>query len=249
MTWILEHLGDVLSLTLRHTWLAGVPLVLGLLIAVPLGWLGHRSPRLRGVLTVSAGLLYTVPSLALFVLMPLVLGTGILDPVNVVVAMTIYTVALLVRTVVDGLGSVPEEVDRAAVAMGYGPLRRFLGVQLPLAAPVIAAGLRVAAVSNVSMLSVASLIGVPQLGDLLTDGYNRDIPAELVAGILVFTWIILFIRNAAALQADTASAPRSAALAASCALCSRVSAVRTSWLTPRPRSTAVAAPRTRCPAP
>lgn len=193
MTWILEHLGDVLSLTLRHTWLAGVPLVLGLLIAVPLGWLGHRSPRLRGVLTVSAGLLYTVPSLALFVLMPLVLGTGILDPVNVVVAMTIYTVALLVRSVVDGLGSVPEDVARSATAMGYTPVRRFLGVDLPLAVPVIAAGLRVAAVSNVSIVSIASLIGVSQLGDLLVDGYNRAIGGELFAGIVACILLALVL--------------------------------------------------------
>ena len=193
MTWILEHLGDVLSLTLRHTWLAGVPLVLGLLIAVPLGWLGHRSPRLRGVLTVSAGLLYTVPSLALFVLMPLVLGTGILDPVNVVVAMTIYTVALLVRSVVDGLGSVPEDVARSATAMGYTPVRRFFGVDLPLAVPVIAAGLRVAAVSNVSIVSIASLIGVSQLGDLLVDGYNRAIGGELLAGIVACILLALVL--------------------------------------------------------
>ncbi|QOK22478.1 ABC transporter permease [Janibacter indicus] len=183
MSWILDHLDDVLSLTLRHTWLSGLPLVLGLLVALPLGWLAHRIPRLRGGVIVAAGLLYTVPSLALFVLMPLVLGTGILDPVNVVVAMTIYTVALLVRSVVDGLGSVPEEVERSATAMGYTPLRRFFGVELPLAVPVIAAGLRVAAVSNVSIVSIASLIGVSQLGDLLVDGYNRAIGGELLAGI------------------------------------------------------------------
>lgn len=166
-------------------------MLIGLALSIPLGWAAHRWPAGRGAVLTVTGLLYTVPSLALFILMPLVLGTKILDPTNVIVAMTIYTVALLVRTVVDGLGSVPEEVDRAAVAMGYGPLRRFLGVQLPLAAPVIAAGLRVAAVSNVSMLSVASLIGVPQLGDLLTDGYNRDIPAELVAGILACILVAL----------------------------------------------------------
>jgi osmoprotectant transport system permease protein len=129
-------------------------------------------------------LLYTIPSLALFVLMPLLLGTGILDPINVVVAMTIYTIALLVRSVVDGLGSVPEEVARSATAMGFTPVRRFFGVDLPLAVPVIAAGLRVAAVSNVSIVSIASLIGVNQLGDLLVDGYNRAISGELVAGIL-----------------------------------------------------------------
>lgn len=184
MSWILDHLDDILSLTLRHTWLAGVPLVIGLLISLPLGWLANRHRRLRGAVIVGAGLLYTVPSLALFVLMPLVLGTGILDPLNVVVAMTIYTIALLVRSVVDGLGSVPDEVARSATAMGYTPVRRFFGVDLPLAVPVIAAGLRVAAVSNVSIVSIASLIGVNQLGDLLVDGYNRAISGELAAGIL-----------------------------------------------------------------
>lgn len=183
MSWILDHLDDILTLTLRHTWLAGVPLVIGLLVSLPLGWLAHRHPRLRGAVIVSAGLLYTVPSLALFVLMPLVLGSGILDPINVVVAMTIYTIALLVRSVVDGLGSVPEDVARSATAMGYTPIRRFFGVDLPLAVPVIAAGLRVAAVSNVSIVSIASLIGVNQLGDLLVDGYNRAIGGELAAGI------------------------------------------------------------------
>lgn len=184
MSWILDHLDDIWSLTVSHTWLAGVPLLLGLLISLPLGWLANRHRRIRGAVVVTAGLLYTVPSLALFVLMPLVLGTGILDPLNVVVAMTIYTVALLVRSVVDGLGSVPEEVTRSATAMGYTPVRRFFGVDLPLAVPVIAAGLRVAAVSNVSIVSIASLIGVNQLGDLLVDGYNRAIAGELAAGIL-----------------------------------------------------------------
>ncbi|WP_068261610.1 ABC transporter permease [Janibacter limosus] len=184
MSWILDHLDDILSLTLRHAWLAGVPLVIGLLISLPLGWLANRHRRLRGAVIVGAGLLYTIPSLALFVLMPLLLGTGILDPINVVVAMTIYTIALLVRSVVDGLGSVPEEVARSATAMGFTPVRRFFGVDLPLAVPVIAAGLRVAAVSNVSIVSIASLIGVNQLGDLLVDGYNRAISGELVAGIL-----------------------------------------------------------------
>jgi len=191
MEWVGEHLDLISRLLTLHAWYAFLPLLIGLALSIPLGWAAHRWPAGRGAVLTVTGLLYTVPSLALFILMPLVLGTKILDPTNVIVAMTIYTVALLVRTVVDGLGSVPEEVDRAAVAMGYGPLRRFLGVQLPLAAPVIAAGLRVAAVSNVSMLSVASLIGVPQLGDLLTDGYNRDIPAELVAGILACILVAL----------------------------------------------------------
>ena len=198
MTWVNDHWGDIFTLARSHVWLAGVPLLLGLLIALPLGWAARRWSRLYPVLISTSGLLYTIPSLALFVLMPIILGTKVLDPVNVVVAMTIYTVALLVRTVADGLGSVPDHVLQAARAMGYGGLRRFFGVELPLAVPVIAAGLRVAAVSNVSIVSVASLIGVPQLGNLLTDGYDRFITAEIIAGIvacvvlaLVFDALIL----------------------------------------------------------
>ena len=184
MTWISGHLGDIWRLTVQHAVLAAIPLVLGLIVSIPLGWAAARSRRLVPVALAGTGLLYTIPSLALFILMPLILGTKILDPVNVIVAMTIYTVALLVRTVVDGLGSVPSHVDAAARAMGLGAFRRLVTVQLPLAVPVIAAGLRVAAVSNVSIVSVASIIGVSQLGSLLVDGYNRNIPGALWAGII-----------------------------------------------------------------
>lgn len=184
MDWILDHPDLVARLAVRHVWLAGVPLVLGLLISLVLGWVAHRVRWLRAAALTGSGLLYTIPSLALFVLMPLLLGTSILSPVNVLVAMTIYTVALLVRTVVDGLDSVPADASQAATAIGYGPVRRLLAVELPLAVPVIAAGLRVAAVSNVSIVSIASLVGVSQLGDLLVDGFNRAIGGELVAGVV-----------------------------------------------------------------
>ena len=184
MTWILDHLALIAQLTGRHTVLAGIPLVLGLLVSIPLGVLVHRYRVVAPLALAGTGLLYTIPSLALFILMPLILGTQILDPVNVIVAMTIYTVALLVRTVVDGLASVPDHVDAAAEAMGLGRFRRLMTVQLPLAIPVIAAGLRVAAVSNVSIVRVASLIGVSQLGSLLTDRFNRAIPGALWAGII-----------------------------------------------------------------
>lgn len=183
MSWVLDHIGQILSLAGQHAYLAGVPLVIGLLLALPLGWLARRYSRLYPPLIVGTGLLYTIPSLALFILMPLVIGTRILDPFNVVVAMTIYTVALLVRTVADGLGSVPGVVKQAATAMGYKRMGRFFTVELPLAVPVIAAGLRVAAVSNVSIVSVASLVGVSQLGYFLTDGYQRGFATELVVGI------------------------------------------------------------------
>ncbi|MDE2455930.1 MAG: ABC transporter permease subunit [Burkholderiales bacterium] len=180
--WFLHNASRVGALALTHAWLAGLPLVLGLAIALPLGWLAHRLPALRLAIVSLAGLLYTVPSLVLFILLPLVLGTRILDPVNVVAAMTLYTVALLVRTVADGLASVPEEVRQAALAMGFGAFRRWVSVELPLALPVISAGLRVAAVSNVSIVSIAALIGVVQLGSLFTEGFALLALPPIVVG-------------------------------------------------------------------
>ena len=184
MTWFLDHLDDVWSRALVHTYLAGVPLVVGLLLALPLGWLARRYPRLYAPFTAGFGLLYTIPSLALFVILPVLLGTRALDSINVVVAMTLYTVALLVRTVADALGAVPDHVQQSATAMGYTRLRRFFAVELPLAVPVISAGLRVAAVSNVSIVSVGTIIGVNQLGMFFSDGFNRDFYDPLFVGIL-----------------------------------------------------------------
>ena len=184
MTVLGTDLAEVVDLALQHAYLAGLPLLLGLLVSLPLGWLALRRRWLYPPLIAGTGLLYTIPSLALFVLLPGILGTRILDPVNVIVAMTLYTIALLTRTVADGLGSVPDHVRQAATAMGYGRLRRFFAVELPLAVPVVSAGLRVAAVSNVSMVSVAALIGVSQLGLLFTDGFSRGAMGPILAGIL-----------------------------------------------------------------
>jgi osmoprotectant transport system permease protein len=184
MQWIFEHLNDIGYYAVQHAWLAGLPLIIGLVISIPLGWLARRYRGLYTPVVVGTGLLYTIPSLALFILMPLIVGTQILDPLNVVIAMTIYTVALLTRTVADGLAAVPESVVASASAMGLGRVRRLFTVELPLAVPVIAAGLRVAAVSNVSIVSVAALIGVPQLGSLFTDGFNRDFLDPIIAGVI-----------------------------------------------------------------
>jgi osmoprotectant transport system permease protein len=204
MTWLNDHWDVVLDLLANHTYLAGLPLVIGLLVAIPLGWLAQHYRRLTTPLIVGTGLLYTIPSIALFILMPSILGTGFLDPVNVLVSMTIYTVALLTRTAYDGLASVPEEVRLSATAMGVRPLRRLFTVDLPLAVPVIAAGLRVASVSNVSIVSVAALIGVPQLGQLFTDGFQRDFADPLVVGVvgcvvlaLVFDLVIVLLARVA----------------------------------------------------
>ncbi|GEL19813.1 glycine/betaine ABC transporter permease [Pseudonocardia asaccharolytica DSM 44247 = NBRC 16224] len=181
------------ELTVQHLGFSLPPLLIGLLIALPLGWLANRTRTGRTVLINLAGLLFTIPSLALFVLLPIVLGTQILNPVNVIVALTIYTVALLVRTVADALAAVPQVVVNAATAMGFSPLRRFLAVELPMAVPVIVAGLRVAAVSAISLVTVGSVIGFGGLGRMFTDGFQRDIPQEITVGIVLVLALALAV--------------------------------------------------------
>lgn len=189
---------QMLELGVRHIYLAGLPLLIGLVVSIPLGWLAVRYRVAYPPLIAGSGLLYTIPSLALFILLPGILGTQILDPINVVAAMTVYTVALLVRTVADALAAVPSDVQQAATAMGYGGARRFFAVDLPMSIPVLAAGLRVAAVSNVSIVSVATLIGVSQLGTLFTQGFNLNRTGPILVGValcillaLLFDLVIL----------------------------------------------------------
>jgi osmoprotectant transport system permease protein len=182
--YLFTHLGDAWDLTLIHLWLSLVPLVLGLLIAVPLGALVQRTRGLRRFTTIVASIIFTIPSLALFVVLPLIIPTRILDEANVIVALTLYTVALLVRAVPEALDAVPPAVLDAATAVGYKPLTRILKVELPLAIPVLVASLRVVAVTNISMVSVGSVIGIGGLGTWFTEGYQADKSDQIIAGII-----------------------------------------------------------------
>jgi osmoprotectant transport system permease protein len=193
MNWVLSNLGYIGGLVADHIYFALVPVVIGLALAIPLGWLANRAGVGRTIAINLSGLLYTIPSLALFVFLPVVLGTGILDPINVIVALTVYTVALLVRTVADALAAVPAVLVDASTAMGYTPLRRFLAVELPVSIPVILAGVRVAAVSSISLVTVGSVIGFGGLGQMFTDGFQRSITAEVVAGIVLVVGIALIV--------------------------------------------------------
>lgn len=185
MDWVLRNSGLVLELTREHLVLSLLPVLLGLVLAIPLGWLANRRSWGRTLTLNAAGFLYTLPSLALFVFLPPIIGTRILDPLNVIVALTVYVLALLVRTVADGLSAVPERIVDSATAMGFRPVRRFLAVELPIAVPVIVAGLRVAAVSSISMVTVGSVIGFGGLGKMFTEGFQREIPQQTVAGIVL----------------------------------------------------------------
>ncbi|MCW2686741.1 MAG: transporter permease [Mycobacterium sp.] len=193
MNYLLTHLDDAWALTLIHLRLSLVPVLIGLIIAVPLGALVQRTTVLRRLTTVTASIIFTVPSLALFVVLPLIIPTRILDEANVIVALTLYTTALLVRAVPEALDAVPADVRDAATAIGYKPFTRVMKVELPLAIPVLVAGLRVVAVTNISMVSVGSVIGIGGLGTWFTEGYQSDKSDQIVAGIIAIFVVAIVV--------------------------------------------------------
>lgn len=184
MNWMVANIDQFVALFVEHTVLSVLPTLIGLVVAIPLGASLRGLPRARTVAVVIAGIVFTIPSLALFVVIPGLIGTRILDPLNVVIALSLYSLALLVRSVLDALDAVPAAVRGAAQAMGYSPLRRIVAVDLPIAVPVLVPALRVVAVTNVSLVSVGAVIGIGGLGRLFTAGYQRSYPDQIMAGIL-----------------------------------------------------------------
>ncbi|CPR10927.1 ABC transporter permease [Mycobacterium bohemicum DSM 44277] len=184
MHYLLTHLGEARALTLIHLRLSLLPVLIGLAIAVPLGVLVQHVPVARRLTTATASVVFTIPSLALFVVLPVIIGTRILDEANVVAALTAYTAALMVRAVLEALDAVPAQLRDAATAVGYPPVRRILQVELPLSVPVLVAGLRVVVVTNIAMVSVGSVIGIGGLGTWFTQGYQTDKSDEIFAGII-----------------------------------------------------------------
>lgn len=183
-TWLNAHWGYLFDLSGQHLYLAMVPVVIGFVLSIPLGWLATRNGIVRGTIFYVFGFLYSIPSIVLLIVLPAIVATQILDPVNLLIALTIYTVALMVRSVVDALTAVPLEVRTAATAMGFRPVRRFFAVDLPMSIPVLIAGLRVASVSSISLVSVGALLGIGGLGNLFTDGFHRGFVGEIVVGIV-----------------------------------------------------------------
>ncbi|MBF4579560.1 ABC transporter permease [Frigoribacterium sp. VKM Ac-2530] len=169
----------------QHVFLALVPVLIGIVVSLPIGYLAVRFGFLYHPLLNLSGILYAVPSIALIVLVPTIVGIQILSPLNIIIALSVYTIALLVRVVADGLKSVDPLVTEAASAMGYRRLRRLVSVELPIALPVMLAGLRVATVANVSLVSVGALIGVGGLGALFTRGQQLDYTPPIVVGIVL----------------------------------------------------------------
>ncbi|MCI4042723.1 MULTISPECIES: ABC transporter permease [unclassified Streptomyces] len=191
-SWIADHTDDLTTLTLSHLQAALTAVLLGLLISLPLAVLAHRVRRLRGLLLGLSNVLFTIPSIAVFVLLLPVTG---LTRTTTVIGLTIYTLVVLLRNTVEGLDSVPTRTKEAAKAMGARPLRTLLTVELPLALPVIMAGVRIATVMAISLVSVATYIGDGGLGQLFTDGFQRNFPTPVIVGV-VLTLLLAIVADA-----------------------------------------------------
>lgn len=193
MTWVANNLDTIASQLGAHLLQALPPIVLAFVLAIPLAKLASVRRWLPSAVSVGAGLLYAVPSLPLFIVLPLILGTGIRSTVNIVVALTLYGLALMVPSAIGAFASVSRPAMQAATAQGFAPLARFFQVELPLAGPVLLAGLRVVAVSTVSLVTVGGVLGVPSLGMLFIDGFQRGIIAEILTGIVLTAAVALIL--------------------------------------------------------
>lgn len=180
--WLSRHVPLVLAALIQHVELTLIAVVVGLVIAVPLGVIAHRSGPLRLAVLVVFGAFYTIPSLALFA--ALVPYTG-LSFTTAEVPLIGYNVLILVRNVLVGLDEVPRDVLDAADGMGYRPLARLLRVELPLATQSIFAGLRVALVSTIGLVTITALIGLGGLGSLIYKGLIEGFHTPLVVGMVL----------------------------------------------------------------
>lgn len=177
--WVHTHVGTISHATRQHVELTLIAVGIGLLISFPVALLAWRWRRLRGPVFAITGGLYTIPSLALFAL--LIPFTG-LSTTTVEVGLVSYTLLILVRNILIGLDAVPADVKEAARGMGFSPSRQLMRVELPLAVPAIIAGIRVATVTTIGLVTIAALLGQGGLGRLIYDGLERDFRTPLVIG-------------------------------------------------------------------
>ena len=184
MAWLQSSLGMIGGYAAMHAGYALPPLVIGLVVSLPVGWIINHAGRARGPVLAFVGALYAIPSLPLLMMLPAILGTRILDPANLEIALSLYAVALTIQCCADAFKAVDPILIESADAIGYGRMRRFLDVELPQAGPVILAGLRVVSVSTISLVTVGSLIGVDSLGLLFVEGYQRAFAFEIVVGVV-----------------------------------------------------------------
>jgi osmoprotectant transport system permease protein len=177
-----DYRPELTDATVQHLWITVVSVVVGLVIAVPLALLARRSPTVESIVVGGTTIIYTIPSLALFsLLLPF---TG-LSPTTVIIGLALYSLTILVRNVLAGLQAVPDEVVESARGMGYSNLRLLTRVELPLALPIIMAGLRVAAVSTVALATIGAIVSYGGLGNLLLQAVGNQFKAQIFAASLL----------------------------------------------------------------
>ncbi|GAB3939376.1 ABC transporter permease [Corynebacterium tapiri] len=185
MTWLKNNLGLIAELTLTHLALVIPAILIAIVVSIPVGYVAARRPRIGGPLSTLLALTYTIPALPLLVVIPAIIGTPLRSPVTIVVALSIYGIALMVRTAADAFGAVDSNVRLSARATGMSRGQILRKVDLPLAVPVLISGARVVAVSTISLATIGALVGITSLGTLLTDGFSRAIIAEVLTGIVL----------------------------------------------------------------
>jgi osmoprotectant transport system permease protein len=181
-SWVGRHLDDIGERLVQHVQLTGLAVLFGLLLAFPLALAAIRWPRLYGPILGLTGVLFTIPSLALFILLIPFTGLSIWTSL---IGLTIYTLLILVRNMVEGLRGVDRDVREAAQAMGYTRARQLFQVELPLALPVIMAGVRIATVTTIGLVAITALIGWGGLGQLFIDGFTLNFATPILVGMVL----------------------------------------------------------------
>ena len=195
MSWVGANLDLIAGHTGSHLLQALPPILIAFVLSLPMAKLANARGWLRTGVTTTSGLMYAIPSMPLFVLLPGLIGTSVRSPLNIAIALSLYGLALMVPAASDAFRSVDRHVLSSATAQGYAPLARFLHVELPLAGPVLLAGVRVVAVSTISLVTVGGVLGVSSLGMLFVDGFRRGIIAEIAAGV-VLTAVLALVTDA-----------------------------------------------------
>ena len=180
--WIFGHLDVIWQRLVEHVWLALLAVAIGFAISFALAIWSSRNRRVYAAVTATAGIVYTIPSLALFA--ALIPFTG-LSVLTAEIALVGYTLLVLIRNIVAGLDGVPRDIREAAEGMGYTASQRLWRVELPLAIPVIVAGLRIATVSTIGLMTVAAIIGQGGLGVFILEGLNSFFPTKVYLGAVL----------------------------------------------------------------
>jgi osmoprotectant transport system permease protein len=181
VTWTLNNYDRLLAALAEHVSMVSIALAISLAVAAPLGIWSARHPRVYAITMAVTGILYTIPTLALFALLIPFMGLGIAPAVT---ALVLYSLLILVRNIATGLREIPYEIVEAADGMGFAPTQRLVRIELPLALPVIVAGVRITLVTQISVATVAAYISAGGLGDIIFQGITQDISEKVVVGAI-----------------------------------------------------------------